>query len=152
MMARPSWDEYFLEIAALVRSRSTCLRRQIGAVFVRERRILATGYNGAPSGLKHCEEVGCIRDREGVPSGERHELCRATHAEQNAMMQAAHHGVSLNESTLYVTNQPCVLCAKMLINAGVNRIVMLGSYPDELSREMLQEAGISMELKELDRV
>jgi dCMP deaminase len=151
-MARPSWDEYFLEIATLVKTRSTCLRRQVGAVFVRERRMLATGYNGAPSGLRHCEEVGCIRDREGVPSGERHELCRGTHAEQNAMLQAAHHGVSLNESILYVTDQPCVLCAKMLINAGVKKIIMLGRYPDELSREMLEEAGISMEIKELDRV
>ena len=151
-MARPSWDEYFLEIAALVKTRSTCLRRQVGAVFVRERRVLATGYNGAPSGLRHCEEVGCIRDREGVPSGERHELCRGTHAEQNAMLQAAHHGVSLNESILYCTDQPCVLCAKMLINAGVKKIIALGGYPDELSIEMLGEAGISLEIKELDRI
>jgi dCMP deaminase len=151
-MARPSWDEYFLEISALVKTRSTCLRRQVGAVFVRERRMLATGYNGAPSGLRHCEEVGCIRDREGVPSGERHELCRGTHAEQNAMLQAAHHGVSLNESILYCTDQPCVLCAKMLINAGVKKIIALGGYPDELSIEMLGEAGISLEIKELDRI
>jgi len=151
-MARPSWDEYFLEIAVLVKSRSTCLRRQVGAVFVRDKRMLATGYNGAPSGLKHCEDVGCIREREGIPSGERHELCRGIHAEQNAMLQAAHHGVSLNDSILYVTDQPCVLCAKMLINAGVKKIIMLGGYPDELSRQMLQEADISMEIKELDRV
>jgi len=151
-MARPSWDEYFLEIAALVKTRSTCLRRQVGAVFVRDRRMLATGYNGAPGGLKHCEEVGCIREREGVPSGERHELCRGIHAEQNAMLQAAHHGISLSDSILYCTNQPCVLCAKMLINAGVKKIIVLGGYPDELSKEMLKEAGVLIEIKELGRV
>ena len=151
-MTRPSWDEYFLEIARLVKSRSTCLRRQVGAVFVRDKRLLATGYNGAPSGLKHCEEVGCIRDREGVPSGERHELCRGIHAEQNAMLQAAQHGVGLSGSILYCTNQPCVLCAKMLINAGVKRIVALSDYPDKLSREMLDEAGVVIQVEELDSV
>ena len=151
-MTRPSWDEYFLEIARLVKSRSTCLRRQVGAVFVRDKRLLATGYNGAPSGLKHCEEVGCIRDREDVPSGERHELCRGIHAEQNAMLQAAQHGVGLSGSILYCTNQPCVLCAKMLINAGVKRIVTLSDYPDKLSREMLDEAGVEIRVEELDSV
>jgi dCMP deaminase len=151
-MTRPSWDEYFLEIARLVKSRSTCLRRQVGAVFVRDKRLLATGYNGAPSGLKHCEEAGCIRDREGVPSGERHELCRGIHAEQNAMLQAAQHGVGLSGSILYCTNQPCVLCAKMLINAGIKRIVTLSDYPDKLSREMLDEAGVEIQVEELDSV
>lgn len=151
-MTRPSWDEYFLEIARLVKTRSTCLRRQVGSVFVRDKRVLATGYNGAPSGLKHCEEVGCIREREGIPSGERHELCRGIHAEQNAMLQAAQHGIGLRGSILYGTNQPCVLCAKMLINAGVERIVVLGGYPDKLAQEMLGEAGIQVEIKELDRV
>jgi dCMP deaminase len=124
----------------------------VGAVFVRDKRLLATGYNGAPSGLKHCEEAGCIRDREGVPSGERHELCRGIHAEQNAMLQAAQHGVGLSGSILYCTNQPCVLCAKMLINAGVKRIVTLSDYPDKLSREMLDEAGVEIRVEELDSV
>lgn len=151
-MARPSWDEYFLEIAKLVASRSTCLRRAVGAVFVRDRRVLTTGYNGAPSGLKHCEEVGCIREREGIPSGERHELCRGIHAEQNAMLQAAQFGISLRGSVLYCTNQPCVLCAKMLINTGVERIVVLGGYPDKLSKEMLEEAGIDIVVWEKERV
>ena len=151
-MARPSWDEYFLEIAKLVSSRSTCLRRAVGAVFVRDRRVLTTGYNGAPSGLKHCEEVGCIREREGIPSGERHELCRGIHAEQNAMLQAAQFGISLRGSVLYCTNQPCVLCAKMLINTGVERIVVLGGYPDKLSKEMLDEAGIDIVVWERERV
>ncbi len=151
-MTRPSWDEYFLEIARLVKSRSTCLRRQVGAVFVRDKRVLATGYNGAPSGLKHCDEVGCIREREGVPSGERHELCRGIHAEQNAMLQAAQHGVGLIGSILYCTTQPCVLCAKMLINSGVERIIVLGGYPDALSKEMLDEAGVEFVIKHLDRV
>ncbi len=151
-MTRPSWDEYFLDIAKLVASRSTCLRRRVGAVFVRDKRILTTGYNGAPSGLRHCEEMGCIREREGIPSGERHELCRGIHAEQNAILQAAQFGISLRGSVLYCTDQPCVLCAKMLINTGVERIVVSGGYPDELSKEMLREAGIEIEMKEMDRV
>ncbi len=124
----------------------------MGAVFVRDKRVLATGYNGAPSGLKHCDEVGCIREREEIPSGERHELCRAIHAEQNALLQAAQHGVGLSGSILYSTTQPCVLCAKMLINAGVTRIVALGGYPDKLSGEMLNEAGIEIDIKEMDTV
>ena len=151
-MTRPSWDEYFLEIAKLVSSRATCLRRPVGAVFVRDKRVLATGYNGAPSGLRHCDEVGCIRDREGIPSGERHELCRGIHAEQNAILQAAQFGIDLRGSALYCTNQPCVLCAKMLINAGVERIVVLGGYPDKLAQDMLGEAGIEIVIKDLDRV
>ncbi|RJP23760.1 MAG: cytidine deaminase [Candidatus Abyssobacteria bacterium SURF_5] len=151
-VTRPGWDEYFLEIAKLVSSRSTCLRRAVGAIFVRDKRILTTGYNGAPSGLKHCEEVGCIREREGVPSGERHELCRGIHAEQNAILQAAQFGISLKGSILYCTNQPCVLCAKMLINAGVEKIVVTGDYPDRLSAEMLKEAGVEIVVKQLDAV
>lgn len=150
-MTRPSWDEYFLEIAKLVASRSTCLRRQVGAVFVRDKRMLTTGYNGAPSGLKHCEEVGCIREREGVPSGERHELCRGIHAEQNAILQAAQFGISLRDSVLYCTTHPCVLCAKMLINTGIRRMVVLGEYPDSLAREMLDEAGVDIIVKETDQ-
>jgi dCMP deaminase len=151
-VVRPSWDEYFLEIASLVSSRSTCLRRQVGAVFVRDKRVLTTGYNGAPSGLKHCSEVGCIREREGIPSGERHELCRGIHAEQNAILQAAQFGISLRGSIMYCTNQPCVLCAKMLINTGVERIVVCGEYPDKLARGMLEEAGIEIVVKEMGRV
>jgi len=150
-MTRPSWDEYFLEIAKLVASRSTCLRRQVGAVFVRDKRMLATGYNGAPSGLKHCEEVGCIREREGIPPGERHELCRGIHAEQNAILQAAQFGISLRDSMLYCTTQPCVLCAKMLINTGIKRMVVLGGYPDSLAREMLKEARVDIVVKGTDQ-
>jgi dCMP deaminase len=141
---RPSWDEYFLEMAQVVARRSTCLRRKIGAVLVRDRRILATGYNGAPAGLPHCEEVGCQREALGVASGERQELCRALHAEQNAIIQGALHGVSLRGSVLYCTNQPCVICAKMLINAGVKRIIYLGDYPDQLALDMLDQAGVEL--------
>ncbi|MGE5554133.1 MAG: deoxycytidylate deaminase [Betaproteobacteria bacterium] len=141
---RPPWDDYFMEIAALVAKRSTCLRRQVGAVVVKEKHILATGYNGAPAGLRHCEEVGCLRERLGVPSGERHELCRAIHAEQNAIVQAALHGTALKGGTLYVTHQPCVLCAKLLINAGIVRIVFAGEYPDPLAREFLAEAKVEL--------
>lgn len=139
---RPSWDEYFMEITKLVAKRSTCLRRQVGAILVKDRRILTTGYNGSPQGLAHCSEVGCLREKLNVPSGERNELCRGIHAEQNALVQAALHGVSIQGAVLYVTHQPCVVCAKMLINAGIKEIVTLGDYPDELARELLAEAGI----------
>ncbi|QSQ08339.1 Riboflavin biosynthesis protein RibD [Koleobacter methoxysyntrophicus] len=142
---RPSWDEYFMEIAQLTSRRSTCLRRQVGAVLVRDNRIITTGYNGAPTGLKHCEETGCIRGERNVPPGERHELCRGIHAEQNAIIQAAMIGVSIKGATLYSTTQPCSLCAKMLINAGIKRIVYKGDYPDDLSIEMLREAGVKLD-------
>ena len=141
---RPTWDEYFMEIAEIVKKRSTCIRRQVGAVIVKDKQILATGYNGAPKDLKHCEEIGCKREQLKVPSGQRHELCRALHTEQNAIIQAAHNGVNINHSTLYVTTKPCVLCAKMCINAGIDRIVYLGDYPDELSTEILKEAEIEV--------
>jgi dCMP deaminase len=141
-MERPSWSEYFMDIARLVARRSTCLRRQVGAVVVKEKHILATGYNGTPSGITHCAEVGCLRQQLGIPSGERHELCRGLHAEQNAIIQAAKHGVNITGSTLYCTNSPCVICSKMIINAGVRKIVYLEGYPDSLSLEMLKEAGI----------
>lgn len=143
-MDRPSWEEYFMEIARLVARRSTCLRRQVGAVVVKEKNILATGYNGTPSGITHCSEVGCLRQRLGVPSGERHELCRGLHAEQNAIIQAAKHGVNIGGSTLYSTHSPCVICSKMIINAGVQRIIFLEGYPDSLSVEMLGESGIEV--------
>ncbi len=133
-----------MEIAALVSSRSTCLRRQVGAVLVRDKHIIATGYNGAPRGVSHCMEVGCLREKLGIPSGERHEMCRGTHAEQNAIIQAALHGVSTDGATLYCTHQPCILCAKMLINAGVEKVVFQGKYPDGLALELMNEASIEM--------
>jgi dCMP deaminase len=134
-----------MEIAKVVAQRSTCLRRQVGAIIVKERRVLTTGYNGAPANLAHCLDVGCERERRGVPSGERHELCRGLHAEQNAIIQAAVHGVSIQGGTLYTTDHPCSLCAKMLINAGIRRVVYSGPYPDELAVKILAEAGISVE-------
>jgi dCMP deaminase len=142
--SRPSWDGYFITIANMVRTRSTCLRRQVGAIIVKDKRILTTGYNGAPRGMKHCSEIGCIREAADVPAGERHELCRGIHAEQNAIVQAAAFGVSIQGATLYCTHFPCVLCAKMLINAGVERLVIEEAYPDRLSRQMLREAGIEV--------
>jgi len=147
-MKRPSWDEYFLAIARLVATRSTCLRRQVGAVLVKDKQILTTGYNGAPSGAVHCEDVGCLREELNIPSGQRHELCRALHAEQNAFLQAARHGTSLEGSTLYITTQPCSICAKMIINAGIRKIIIEGSYPDEFAREILKEGGVEMVVKE----
>ena len=141
---RPSWDEYFLEMAQLVAKRSTCLRRSVGAVLVREKRILATGYNGAPSGLKHCFEIGCMRQKLKIPSGERHELCRALHAEQNALIQASLHGISVKGATLYATTQPCVICAKMLINAGIKEIVITEGYPDKMAMDFLRQAKIQI--------
>jgi dCMP deaminase len=144
-MARPSWDEYFMEITRLVVSRSTCLRRQVGAIIVKDKKILATGYNGAPSGLPHCLEAGCLRDELGIPSGERHELCRGLHAEQNAIIQAAYHGVSINGATLYCTNLPCIICTKMLINAGIMRVVCGEGYADPLARQMWEESSVIVE-------
>lgn len=143
---RPSWDEYFMRIAELAATRSTCLRRQVGAVIVKDKKILATGYNGAPSGLKHCLDIGCLRDKLGIPSGERHELCRATHAEQNAIVQAALFGVSIKDSTMYSTTQPCILCSKLIINAGIKKIVIKDSYPDPMSKQMLKEAKIKIQI------
>lgn len=142
---RPNWDEYFMQIAFLVAQRSTCLRRQVGAVLVSNRRLLATGYNGAPQGLAHCAEVGCLRERMGIPSGERQELCRGLHAEQNAIIQAAVYGVALHDVTCYCTIQPCLTCAKMLVNANVRRIVFAGDYPDPIAREILEEAGVRLD-------
>ncbi len=140
--ARPRWEIYFLQIAKLTGTRSTCLRRQVGALLIKDRNILATGYNGAPAGLAHCEDTGCLRLRHKVPSGERHELCRGLHAEQNAIIQAASHGVSIKGAELYCTNFPCVICSKMLINAGIKDIHYLEGYPDRLSQQMLKEAGL----------
>ncbi len=141
-MKRPGWNQYFMQISKLVATRSTCMRRQVGALLVKEKNILATGYNGVPSGITHCDVTGCLRDQLKVPSGERHELCRGLHAEQNAIIQAARHGVNIDGSTLYCTDSPCSICSKMLINAGVQNIVYGRGYPDNLAREMLSEAGI----------
>lgn len=142
---RPSWDDYFMDIAGLIARRSTCLRRSVGAVLVRDRRILATGYNGAPSGLQHCLDRGCLREQLRIPSGERHELCRGLHAEQNAVIQAALHGVSVKGACLYCTNHPCVICIKMLINAGIVKIVFREGYLDQMAKDMSVEAGIEVE-------
>jgi dCMP deaminase len=142
-MPRPTLDQYFMEIAAVVAKRSTCLRNQVGAVLVRDKRILSTGYNGAPAGLEHCDSVGCAR--EGVESGTRHELCRAVHAEQNAIIQAALHGIGIEGATLYCTHQPCILCAKMMINARISRVVYSESYPDGTALHFLKQAGIEVE-------
>jgi dCMP deaminase len=141
---RPTWDEYFLELSRLVAKRATCLRRKVGAVLVKDKRILATGYNGAPRGLAHCLDIGCIRQKLKIPSGERHELCRALHAEQNALIQASLYGISVKDATLYSTNQPCIICAKMLINAGIKEIVIADGYPDKMAMEFLKEAGIKV--------
>ncbi|MCK4571365.1 cytidine/deoxycytidylate deaminase family protein [candidate division WOR-3 bacterium] len=150
-MGRPSWDEYFMRITELVASRATCLRRKVGAVLVRNKRILTTGYNGPPSGITHCEQRGgCIRDELKIPSGERMELSRAIHAEQNAIIQAAKVGISIEESTLYVTTHPCFTCSKMLINAGVKKIIYKEGYPDSFAMEILKEAGVLVvQFKEL---
>ena len=142
-VVRPSWDEYFLDITELVAQRSTCLRRHVGAILVRDKRIITTGYNGAPSRIKHCLDVGCLREQLGVPSGERHELCRGLHAEQNAIIQAAIHGVSISGATLYCTNMPCSICTKMLINAQIRDIYYKEGYSDPLAADMLAEAGIN---------
>ncbi len=141
---RPSWDAYFLKIALDVAERATCLRRRVGAVLVRDKRILATGYNGAPRGVPHCAEVGCLRRELDVPSGQRHELCRGVHAEMNALLQCALHGVAAAGAVLYSTATPCSLCSKMLINAGVRRVVYLGDYPDDLGRDLLEQAGVEL--------
>ncbi|MGI5838822.1 MAG: deoxycytidylate deaminase [bacterium] len=150
-MSRPAWDEYFMEVTKVVATRSTCLRRQLGAVIVKDKRILTTGYNGAPSGLAHCLDVGCLRQEKGIPSGERFEFCRGLHAEQNAIIQAASYGVSIRGAAIYTSCYPCVTCAKMIVNAGITRIVYADDYPDELSREVLAEAGIAVEHFERER-
>lgn len=143
-MSRPSWKEYFMDIALLVARRSTCRRRQVGAVAVRDKRILATGYNGAPVGLPHCLDIGCLREELGIASGERHELCRGLHAEQNVIIQAAYHGVSIKGAILYCTNLPCSICSKMLINAGVSQIIYQEGYSDPMAQEMLELTDVKL--------
>lgn len=144
MTKRPSWDTYFMRIAGEVSTRSTCMRRSVGAILVRDRRILATGYNGVPRGIEHCDARGCLREETEVPSGQRHELCRGLHAEMNAILQAAVHGVSVAGATCYSTSHPCSLCVKMLINCNIQRIVACEDYPDDLAKELRDEAGITL--------
>lgn len=145
---RPSWDEYFMKLAHEVATRTTCMRRAVGAIIVKDRRILASGYNGVPTGLTHCSETGCLRQELGVPSGQRHEICRGLHAEQNAIIQAARYGIDISDSSIYITTQPCVVCAKMIINAGIQEIVYQNPYDDELAMSLLNEAGIKMRIFE----
>ena len=146
-MTRPDSDEYFLKIASVVAERSTCRRHHIGAVAVRDKHILATGYNGAPSGFKDCLELGCLRDELNIPSGERQEICRGIHAEQNVIIQATLHGVSLEGSTIYATHTPCILCAKMLVNAKIKRFISFGKYSDNSFIDLFKEAGIEVDIK-----
>jgi len=146
-LTRPDSDEYFLKIASVVAERSTCRRHHIGAVAVRDKHILATGYNGAPSGFKDCLELGCLRDELNIPSGERQEICRGIHAEQNVIIQATLHGVSLEGSTIYATHTPCILCAKMLVNAKIRRFVSFGEYSDNSFIDLFKEAGIEVDIK-----
>jgi dCMP deaminase len=149
-MARPSWDEYFMKIAHLVAERSTCIRRRVGAIIVKDKRIISTGYNGAPRGLRHCLDAGCLREKLGIPSGERQELCRGAHAEQNAIIQAASYGLSIEGSTMYCTTAPCSTCAKMIINAGIRRLVLGERYPDALGETLIEEAGIETVIRTLE--
>ncbi|PKL40591.1 MAG: cytidine deaminase [Spirochaetae bacterium HGW-Spirochaetae-1] len=144
MRDRPSWDDYFMKIAEDVATRSTCIRRNVGAVVVKDKRILTTGYNGPPSGISHCTPETCLRTKFNVPSGERHELCRGLHAEQNAIIQAAYHGVQIRNGIIYVTHQPCSICTKMLINSGITKFIFNSPYVDPLADEMVKEAGIEM--------
>lgn len=138
-----------MAITRLVARRSTCLRRSVGAILVKDRRILATGYNGAPAGLRHCAEVGCLRENSAIPSGTRHELCRGLHAEQNVIIQAAYHGISIHGASLFCTNKPCAICSKMIINAGIKEVFYLEGYEDELADQMMAEAGVSVERLDL---
>ena len=143
-LIRPSWETYFMDIAMLVAKRSTCTRRSVGAVIVKDKRILSTGYNGAPSGVRHCIDTGCLREKLNIASGERHELCRGIHAEQNAIIQAAYHGVSIKEAVLFCTNLPCSICAKMIINAGIITIYYQDGYADQMSSDMMKEASVDV--------
>ncbi len=147
---RPSWDSYFMQITRLVATRSTCLRRKVGAIIVMDKRILATGYNGAPRNLPHCSETGCLREKFNVPSGERHELCRGIHAEQNAIIQAATHGISIKNSVLYSTHYPCSICIKMIINSGIKKVYYLEGYPDKLAKSIVDQSDLEIIKIEID--
>lgn len=150
MDIRPSWQEYFMKMAFLAASRSTCLRRAVGAALVRDNQLLSTGYNGSPKGIPHCAETGCLREQLNVPSGEKHELCRGVHAEQNAIIQAAINGSSTRGAVLYCTHQPCSICARLIINAEIRQVFIASAYPDELGTKLFQEAGIEMILLDLE--
>jgi dCMP deaminase len=134
-----------MRIAETMAGRSTCLRRKVGAVLVKDKHLIASGYNGAPTGLPHCQETGCVREQLKVPSGEKHELCRAVHAEQNTIIQAALHGRDTKGAELYITCMPCSICAKMIVNAGIWKVVYLGKYNDALSVEILKQGGVFVE-------
>ncbi len=151
LLKRKSKDVYFGEIADLVSSRSTCMRNQVGAVIVKDGQILSTGYNGAPKGLPHCDEVGCIREQMGVKPGERHELCRGLHAEQNAIIQAAYHGVTVRDAKIYCTTKPCSICTKMIINAGINEIIYIEEYDDSLANQLVKESSLIMRKIDVQR-
>ena len=148
MDRRPSWASYFMKIAEDVSTRSTCIRRQVGAVIVKDKRILTTGYNGVPSGISHCNEENCLRTKLNIPSGERAELCRGLHAEQNAIIQAAYHGISVKDARIYITHKPCSICTKMLINSGIKDLIYRNPYPDTLADEMVLEAGIKISISD----
>lgn len=141
-MNRPNWNTYFMDIALLIARRSTCIRRQVGAIMVKDNRILTTGYNGVPNKITHCKDVGCLRTDLHIPSGEKHELCRGVHAEQNAIIQAARFGISLEGATLYCTHFPCSICSKMLINCGIVQVYFHNNYDDSYSRSYLHEGNI----------
>jgi len=145
---RKSWDRYFMDICRLVSERSTCLRRHVGAVLVRDKRMLCTGYNGAPAGMKHCAAGGCLRDVLGIAPGERIEICRGIHAEQNALVQAAAFGIKVSGATLYCTHEPCITCGKMLLNSGIRDFVVAERYPDDFGRKLLEEAGVKVKVLE----
>jgi dCMP deaminase len=147
---RPDWDHYFMRMATLAASRSTCVRRHVGAVVVKDRMVLSTGYNDTPRGLRNCGEGGCDRCASGVPSGQSLDTCLCLHAEMNAIIQAAYHGVAIAGATIYITHQPCLTCAKMIINVGIRRIVFAGEYPDPLAREVLAQAGVALEQISVD--
>ncbi len=141
---RPSWHEYFMGITDLVASRATCVRRRVGAVLVKDKRILCSGYNGAPAGVSHCQDTGCLRAKLNVPSGEKHELCRGVHAEQNVIIQAAYYGIQVNEASLYCTTQPCSICAKMIINAGIKKVYYKDGYDDSMTMDMFDQANVEL--------
>ena len=147
-MNRPDWNEYFMKMAELAAERSTCIRRRVGAVLVKDKRVLATGYNGAPRDLLHCEETGCLREQMNVPSGQRHEICRGVHAEQNLIAQAAFHGVKTEGATVYCTNQPCIICTKLLINAGIKKIYYRNPYDNQFTNNILEQSDIICEVIE----
>jgi len=151
IIKRPGWDEYFMRMAYLVSERATCLRRKVGAVLVKDRQILATGYNGAPSGIVHCDITGCLRAKLNIPSGQRHEICRGLHAEQNVILQAAQFGVSVKGSTVYITDSPCSICSKMIINAGIKEVVFSKAYEDRMARDFLKEAKVKLRQFSLEK-